>query len=70
MSNPPTSPTPPAAPSETYKTITHVLAGIATAVAAFAVTPAGIALIKQYPYLAAVFAMATAAAVYHKPTQD
>jgi hypothetical protein len=72
MATPPSAPGPVSAPSGggSYKVITHVFAGIATALAAFAVTPAGMALVKQYPYLAALFAMATAAAVYHQPTQD
>jgi hypothetical protein len=77
MTTPPTSVTVTPAPKPPngngngpYKMVTHIFAGIATAMAAFAVTPAGMALIKQYPALAAVFALMTAAAVYHQPTHD
>lgn len=51
-----------------FKTITHWFAGAIAVIAAFAVTPAGQALIKQYPYLSGVAgAVITIAALYHNP---
>jgi hypothetical protein len=53
------------------KTITHVFAAILAGAVAFAVSPAGQALVRQYPKLAAVVGIITAlGAVYHDPKQD
>lgn len=51
--------------------ITHVVAGLFAALAAFALTPAGEAIIKQYPHLAviAVF-LPTLAGLYKSPQVD
>jgi hypothetical protein len=52
-----------------YKTFTHVLAVVLASLAGFVVTPAGQAVIHQYPYLSgAAGVILTLAAVYHVPT--
>lgn len=52
----------------TYKTVTHWLALGVTALAAFALTPAGQALIAQYPKLSIFFGfVGGVAALYHDP---
>ena len=52
-----------------YKNITHILAVALSVVAGFVVTPAGQAVIHQYPYLSgAAGVILTLAAVYHVPT--
>ena len=53
-----------------FSKITH-FAGLAlAATGAFLVTPAGQALIQQYPHLEPVaFMIASLVALYHKPTQ-
>jgi len=51
--------------------LTHVLAGILATIAAFALTPAGQALIAQYPHLAVVSGLvATLASLYKAPSAD
>lgn len=51
------------------KRITHVIAvGLAT-VAAFFMTPAGMALVHQYPRLAAVSTLVGMGALYFNPTK-
>lgn len=51
-----------------FKTITHWFAVAIAAIAAFALTPAGHALVAQYPKLTVVFGAAGAlAALYHNP---
>lgn len=51
--------------------VTHILAGILAAVAAFALTPAGQALIAQYPHLAVVGGLlSTLSALYKSPQAD
>jgi hypothetical protein len=51
-----------------YKTITHVFAVALAGLASFVVTPAGQALIKQYPWSSGIVAVVlTLAAVYHIP---
>jgi hypothetical protein len=51
-----------------YKTITHVFAVALAAVAGFVVTPAGQAVIHQYPVLSGLAGVIlTLAAVYHVP---
>jgi hypothetical protein len=53
------------------KTITHVFAVVLAAVVTFAVSPAGQALVKQYPKIAGVFGILVAlGAVYHEPKAD
>jgi len=54
-----------------WKKVTHVVAvGFAT-VAAFAISPAGQAVVKQYPKLAvAVTLIGSLGALYHEPKQD
>lgn len=54
-----------------YKNITHVLAVVLSAVAGFVVTPAGQAVIKQYPVLSGVTGVVLMlAAVYHIPVNS
>lgn len=51
-----------------FKKVTHVFAAALTAAAAFVVTPAGRALIGQYPiFSAAAAGILALAAVYHNP---
>ncbi len=51
-----------------FKKITHVLAVVAAAAAGFIATPAGKALLGQYPVLSAAGAAILAvAALYHNP---
>jgi hypothetical protein len=51
-----------------FKLITHWIAATLVTVAAFAVSPAGQALIAQYPKLsAAAGLLASLAALYHSP---
>lgn len=50
-----------------FKAITHIFAVIGTAIAGFILTPAGQALIHQYPLLAAVIAALGVAGIYHNP---
>ena len=53
------------------KTITHVFAVVLTGAVAFAVSPAGQALVKQYPKLAGVIGIIAAlGALYHEPKAD
>jgi len=48
--------------------LTHVLAVVLAGAAAFAVSPAGKALVMQYPQLASVVAIVVAiSALYHQP---
>jgi hypothetical protein len=50
---------------------THVIAAVLASVAAFALTPAGQALIAQYPHLAVVSGLvATLASLYKTPQAD
>jgi hypothetical protein len=50
---------------------THVIAAVLASVAAFALTPAGQALIAQYPHLAVVSGLvATLASLYKAPSAD
>ncbi len=50
-------------------TVTHYLVVLYTAISGFAASPAGIALIHQYPYLAGVFStLGFMAALYHIPS--
>jgi hypothetical protein len=51
------------------KIITHVYAIIAAAVGAFLLTPAGVAVLMQYPRLASLLALATVLGVYHQPVK-
>lgn len=54
-----------------FKPITHYLALLVAAIAAFATTPAGQALAHQYPITVTLFAAAsTIAALYHLPLKD
>lgn len=49
--------------------ITHAFAAVAAAVYAFFLTPAGTAVLHQYPKLAAGLAgLTTIAALYHNPS--
>lgn len=51
-----------------FKSVTHVFAVLVAALAAFAVSPAGQALVKQYPYLSGLAGVVIAlSAVYHSP---
>jgi hypothetical protein len=51
-----------------FKTITHVYAVAVVAVAGFFMTPAGIAVLAQYPKLVPIVTgIAGIAAVYHTP---
>jgi len=51
--------------------ITHVFAALAAAVMAFIVTPAGQALVHQYPILSGIIGVLGAAgAVYHQPERQ
>jgi hypothetical protein len=51
-----------------FKKVTHVLAAIGLGIVGFIVSPAGQALIKQYPIVSGVAAgVAALAAVYHVP---
>ena len=51
--------------------VTHVVAGIFAALAAFALTPAGEAIIKQYPHLAVIAVLLpTLAGLYKAPGAD
>jgi hypothetical protein len=53
-----------------FKTVTHYIALGVAALAGFAVTPAGQALVTQYPKLSMLFAAVGAiAALYHNPTK-
>ncbi len=53
-----------------YKNITHILAGALAIVAGFVVTPAGQAIIKQYPWSSGLAGVILAlAAVYHVPVE-
>jgi len=53
------------------KTITHVFAFIGAAVWAFLATPAGQAVLHQYPILSAIIgALGTVGLVYHNPLKD
>jgi hypothetical protein len=52
-----------------YKKVTYALAAVVTFLAAFATTPAGIALVKQYPKLTVVFVASTSLGLLvHTPT--
>ena len=54
-----------------FKSITHVLAVIAAAAAGFLASPAGHAVVAQYPVLAPVAAgIAIVASLYHNPTKE
>ena len=51
--------------------VTHVIAAVLASIAAFALTPAGQALIAQYPHLAVVSGLvATLASLYKAPSAD
>lgn len=51
-----------------FKKVTHVFAAALAAAAAFVITPAGKALIGQYPiFSAAAAGILALAAVYHNP---
>lgn len=53
-----------------FKKITHVFAFVGAAAMGFIATPAGQALVHQYPIISAVTGMAGALiAVYHAPKQ-
>ena len=53
------------------KVVTHVLAGAAVAIAGFFVTPAGQAIIKQYPVLSPIAAgLALVLSLYHDPKAE
>lgn len=53
-----------------FANFTHYLALGAAGVVAFAATPAGEALVKQYPHLTAAVALAgLVAALYHNPAK-
>lgn len=53
------------------KIATHVIAGIAVGAIAFAATPAGTALIKQYPVVSgAIAGLGVIVAAYHQPAKD
>ena len=50
------------------KKITHVFAVVLAGLAAFVVTPAGQALVHQYPWLSGIVGVIVSlAAVYHNP---
>lgn len=49
------------------KKLTHIIAVILTAATAFLVTPAGIALVHQYPIVAALAAALAVATTYFNP---
>jgi hypothetical protein len=51
------------------KTITHIYAAVAVAVGGFLLTPAGVAILHQYPRLASLLALAAALGVYHNPVK-
>ncbi|HUJ33273.1 MAG TPA: hypothetical protein VLY23_18470 [Candidatus Acidoferrum sp.] len=51
-----------------FKKLTHVLAVAAVAVVGFVVSPAGQAVVKQYPWASAISgAILAVAAIYHVP---
>jgi hypothetical protein len=51
-----------------FKTITHVYAGVVVAIAAFFMSPAGMAVLAQYPKLVPIVTgIAGLAAIYHTP---
>jgi hypothetical protein len=52
------------------KTITHFLALAAAAVGLFFLTPAGKALLMQYPVLASLMALLTVLGLYHNPLKS
>lgn len=53
-----------------FKKITHVFAFVGAAVMGFVASPAGQAVVHQYPIVSAVLGMAGAIiAVYHAPKQ-
>ena len=54
-----------------YKKITHIFAAVIFTATAFATTPAGQALLHQYPIASAVAAgITTIAGIYHQPAKD
>lgn len=54
-----------------FKKVTHVFAAALAAAAAFVITPAGKALVGQFPLLSAAAAGILAlAAVYHNPVAE
>jgi hypothetical protein len=58
-------------PSPAISKYTHILAAALASIAAFALTPAGQALIAQYPHLAVVSGLvATLASLYKAPSAD
>ena len=50
-----------------FKKVTHVLAGVLATASAFALTPAGEAIIKQYPKLGGVAGILGVVALYFSP---
>jgi len=52
-----------------FKTLTHVLAGIAIVVVGWLATPAGMALVHQYPWLASVTLGAGILGLYRNPVK-
>jgi hypothetical protein len=58
-------------PKAPLKIVTHFLGAVIVAVAGFAVTPAGVALIKQYPQFAMIATgIGALAALYHSPRES
>ena len=54
-----------------YTKVTHIVAGGIAAVGAFLSTPAGEALVKQYPHVSAVIvSVVTLILLYHKPDEQ
>jgi hypothetical protein len=65
------APVQPVASTSSVKAVTHVVAAILAAGAAFLVTPAGQALVHQYPKLSVVSGLVfTLASLYHDPKAD
>lgn len=53
-----------------FKVITHVFAVVGVAIMGFIATPAGQAIVAQYPVLTGIAgAISVLGAVYHKPTK-
>lgn len=66
MSTPPTVPL-----GQQFKLITHLAAVVVVGTASFFATPAGTALIKQYPHLSVIAStVVMLATLYHTPKED
>lgn len=52
------------------KKITHILAGIGGSIALFLLTPAGKAVLMQYPWITSIIAVLGALGLYHNPLKS